>query len=450
MYTVNLPKILGTSKPRKLKGVASQAVRKKRSRKEEELSFVKSFQYVCVMVLGLIVAIVPTSPAAPQSPGSEAVFDENDPLVQDARWYAEDQGIELSEAVRRLKLQEISGDLNADLEANEKDTFAGMWTQHESEYRIIVRFTRDGSETIQRYIEGSPLEGIVELRPADTTYEELERIQARALYIVDGLDIRAESVIDVKSNRVELWVSDPTRLANVLQTTNARLPDEVDVVKVEGFSSPTANIYAGQEIVTYNSAGQGMICTTGFSVYNQTGTRGVTTAGHCLNNAYRNNVSLRFIDQRYGGSYEVQWHTAPDFTVKPRAADEYNNNGDTTPFYRVITGTRGRANQKVDDYVCKHGRTTQTTCGYIDYKSFRPNYGDGVQFNATFILVRPTSEDMGNRGDSGGPVYVGGTALGIVSGETGSNCNPPNNCPYLIYMPIDYVSGIGVQVLKAN
>lgn len=412
------------------------------------MSSVRCFRYAYVLAVGLIVAIVPMSPAVSQSPGSEVMFGENDPLVQDARWYAEDQGVDLREAVSRLKLQEVSGDLNADLDANESDTFAGMWTEHKPEYRIIVRFTRDGDETIRRYIEDGPLEGIVEVRSANTTNAELERIQARALYIVDGLDIRAESVIDVKSNRVELWVNDSTQLANILQTTNVRLPDKVDVVKVNGLSSPTANIYAGL-LLNYDTNGTSG-CTSGFSVRTQTETRGVTTAGHCNNTMYRGTTSLPYQAGRFKDSHDVQWHTAPGFTVRPWAADEYNNNGDTTPFYRVITDTRGRANQKIDDFVCKHGRTTDTTCGYIDHKSYRPNYGDGVQFNATFILVRPANEDMGNGGDSGGPVYVGGTALGIVSGETGPNCNPPNNCPYLIYMPIDYVADIGVQVLKAN
>ena len=390
-------------------------------------------------------------PAQSSTQGPASTFQglsESDPLVQDARVYAADQGVGLEEAVHRLELQDAVGKLEAELTEKERDTFAGLWIQHQPEFGVVVRLTRGGSEAVRPYVEGGPLANIVEVRSASATLVQLGAAQGRATSLTNGLDVRADSAIDVKDNRAELYVTDPAGLEEALSRANVRLPSEVHVVEQDGLSHPVSNIYAALELIVRNDSGQSAYCTSGFSVYDQYGNRGITTAAHCYDKAYRNGDPLTFISKRYGGSYDVQWHTAPGFTVKPWAADEYNNAGDTTPYYRVITATKAKTNQSIGDLVCKHGRTTGTTCGYIELKNHQPDYNDGLQWNATFIVVRPTSEDMTNGGDSGGPVYVGGNALGISTGETGPRCQPDTTgCTWLYYMAVDYVSGLGVQVL---
>jgi hypothetical protein len=70
---------------------------------------------------------------------------------------AEALGISVDEAVRRFQLQEAIGPLGAQLEANEADTFAGLWLQQEPEFRVVVAFTQDGEATMQPYVAGTPL-----------------------------------------------------------------------------------------------------------------------------------------------------------------------------------------------------------------------------------------------------------------------------------------------------
>jgi hypothetical protein len=43
------------------------------------------------------------------------------------------------------------GTLQGNLRANESDTFAGLWIQHEPTYGVIVAFTRDGAATLAKY-----------------------------------------------------------------------------------------------------------------------------------------------------------------------------------------------------------------------------------------------------------------------------------------------------------
>ncbi len=92
--------------------------------------------------------------------------------------YAKDQDVPLEEAVRRLQLQESVGKLGAELEANERDTFAGLWIEHEPEYRVVAAFTRDGEETIRPYVEGGLLWRTARLPRRSRSFRRPKRGQA--------------------------------------------------------------------------------------------------------------------------------------------------------------------------------------------------------------------------------------------------------------------------------
>ena len=155
---------------------------------------------------------------------------EEDAWEQDARMYAKQYGVDLQEALTRLHLQEPAGELGAALGANEAETFAGLWIQHEPEYRVIVMFTAGGEETIRPYIEGGPLEDIVEVREAEATMTELEQSQLKAAGILDQLGFQVASGINVFENRVELYVSEPSQLDEALKEKGMTLPAYVQII----------------------------------------------------------------------------------------------------------------------------------------------------------------------------------------------------------------------------
>ena len=74
-------------------------------------------------------------------------------LARDARMYAEQHDVELSEAITRLLMQDSVGELDVDLLSNESGTFGGLWIQNEPEYRVVVAFTKDGERTIAEYVK---------------------------------------------------------------------------------------------------------------------------------------------------------------------------------------------------------------------------------------------------------------------------------------------------------
>lgn len=131
---------------------------------------------------------------------------EGNALALDAQGYAEEHGLDLEEAIARLRLQAPAGELGAELAANEADTFAGAWIQHTPEFRIIVQFTESGEDTIRPYIESGPLSDLVEVRAASVTLAELEVTQETAWLMVRDLGVPVESGINVFKNYVELYV----------------------------------------------------------------------------------------------------------------------------------------------------------------------------------------------------------------------------------------------------
>ena len=166
---------------------------------------------------------------------------EGEALLSDAQSYAADFGVGLDEAVRRLGLQDQIGELNAELAAKERDTFAGLWLEHTPQFQVVVLFTRSGEETIRSYIENGPLADIFAVRTAEATLAELENAQAAAVRAVRDLEIPVNSLTNVRENRVELWVTDPAQFHAALREANIRLPDHVQVVKVDTLASPESD-----------------------------------------------------------------------------------------------------------------------------------------------------------------------------------------------------------------
>jgi hypothetical protein len=153
-------------------------------------------------------------------------------------------GVDLDEAVRRLQYQDDIGRLNATLTANERETFAGLWVEHQPDFRVIVRFTRAGNRTIRPYIESEPWADLIEVRSASVTLAELAAIQAQTTQALDRLDFEVTSLLDVKGNRVEIVVTDRAWFEKELENAGVDLPEHVELVVTEGHSARETDVCA--------------------------------------------------------------------------------------------------------------------------------------------------------------------------------------------------------------
>ena len=94
------------------------------------------------------------------------------------------------------------------------------------------------------------------------------------------------------------------------------------------------------------------------------------------------------------------------------------------------------ASSYVGEYVCHSGRTTGSSCGTVQQLNVKVTYQDG---NNLTHMTKVTGGICGDGGDSGGPVYAGNYALGIVSGGLG--------CAELFYTEVKEIESIyGVHV----
>lgn len=389
-----------------------------------------SLRRVFVLLAVLVALAVALSPV---QAASEILQDYPDSSLGDAQGYAAAVGVSLDEAIHRLQLQDVVGALDAELSEKEAKTFAGLWIEHTPTFRVIVRFTRQPGQTIKHYLAAYPaLADLVETRTASVSLVELQKAQEEALISFRNAGIPFESGINVFDNHVELYVAEANRLQfdAALQGQALRLADSVQVIAIKALGTADAEIYGGLSLST---------CTSGFSVKQTSdpGYKGITTAGHCGNTQSYSGTSLTYMNQILTGSYDIQWHRAPGFTVTNKI--RVSTSGTT----RSITSTKHRNDQAIGGYVCKYGMTTGYTCGYISAKNICPSWVPSCA--ATYIRVNNTAGygDLSSGGDSGGPWFLNNTAYGSHGGAPGDD---PNDA---IYMAVNYIGGLSVSVMTA-
>jgi|GEM_PF-823890 len=383
-------------------------------------------RYLRAFTLLIIFALI-SIPVAAQEPGPSPAGDSQN---RDAEEYANTVGVDLDEATYRLALQDEIGDLNEQLSTHEGELFAGLWVEHTPAFKVIAAFIRDGENIIQPYIENGPLESLVEIHPATVSLASLVTEQEVALALISDIDVQVDSGIDMSLERVELKVSERERFDAELQKRDIQLPAHVEVITVERLAEPVADIYAGLSF-------DNVICTTGFSVQHYERELGISTAGHCGNTPPTPELDFKYSASvlphqatAFGGSTDVQWHTAPAFTVRNWY---FNGSGNY-----LVNATKSRSYQYVNEWVCHYGRTTGYGCGYImDLNASLSSFIPGS--TATYIRVWNPIVDMAEPGDSGGPWFSGNTAYGImVAHQTGTNNG--------YYMAVNYFDDLNINV----
>jgi streptogrisin D len=209
---------------------------------------------------------------------------------------------------------------------------------------------------------------------------------------------------DVVANQVVVTVSDTARGTEALLASAAKFGAAVRVAHVHG--APGLTIAGGHPIV---STADGIRCSLGF---NLTGGFALT-AGHCTAAVpeWANGNNNKF----FGPSVRVNFPET-DFGL-------IRNDGNLNQFGSVFnysTGgmqdVTGAANNFVGQIVCKSGSTSGTTCARIEALNVTAHYAEGtvnglVQAN---LCSAP--------GDSGGAVFDGGTAKGLISGGITGTC----------------------------
>ena len=156
----------------------------------------------------------------------------NEPARKDAEEMAGQLGISADQALEIAGNQDAIGELNARLQQQEAETFAGLWIEYKPKYRVVVAFTKNGESTISRYVKNTSLESLIQVRTAKRSLAALEREQEQLNSLLQELALPFSSAIIVQENLVELNVTDQALLDAALAKTGRALPPDVRLVVI--------------------------------------------------------------------------------------------------------------------------------------------------------------------------------------------------------------------------
>lgn len=356
-------------------------------------------------------------------PSQSVVRSSEEAYQEDAKVYAATFGATVDEAVRRLKLQGPIAELDAILQDKESDTFAGLWIEHTPRFRAVIQLTSGGEEVILPYVQKGPLEDVVEVQVAPVSLKQLRLVHAKVIQDITSMGIPAESNIDLQNSGIRVYVTNAQQLTAALSTQKLTLPRNVQIIQLTQLSRPMANWYGGKSL---NG------CTSAFSV-SKFGVKYSSTAGHC--DTWSKSPLGNAVYYKYGGAFDLQVNYGPaGDTIKNWVADDM---WDGTPLYREITSYISLVS--VGTAVVKTGKTTGTTYGIVE--SNNHSYLN----SPTWVLVASTNPyiKIACGGDSGAPVFTGGTAIGVLSAGW---CDLSNN-KYIAMPSRGYVdSGFSIML----
>jgi hypothetical protein len=355
---------------------------------------------------------------------------DNDGLLFDAKMYSQHWGVTVDEAFRRFKLEDAARELESVLWEKEAATFGGLWIQNTPEFKIVTAFTGDAAKTISTYVTPE-IADVVEARSVKYSYKELQEIRNQFQSSLKDLGIEFNSATNVMKNNIDIDIvaKDKSRLDGAITGNKIMMSSQIIINEVNELSRPELDIYGGRSLVgLYN-------CTSGFAVKDNTGCKGITTAGHADDFLLFYIFSLPWQNELRGGSYDVEWHTCPLLTV----VNKFQNWEDGSTL--DVTATQTRSFQLIGETVSKYGDTTHYTAGTIYAKDA---YVSVPNCLPTWIKVYNAFgyADLSAGGDSGGPWFRGNTAYGIHQG--GDDLNN-----YAYYMAVNYITGLGVSVMTS-
>ncbi|OMJ31918.1 hypothetical protein BSZ14_11220 [Sphingomonas sp. Sph1(2015)] len=367
-----------------------------------------------------------------------APLDGNAALALDAAEYATLSGQAPMAAARELAVQEASVPLTDALKAEFADRLAGLSVGH-APFHIDILLTGDvpvADRVVQ--VAGSPV--LVRFRTgAYATHHQL--VIALALHQTEirasltqppgiGVDPRIGALVvmvaradaeaepgDALRDRIARIAGVPVRIAT-LDTSDSDLADLQGGARLTGIDPGNSRRYA---------------CTSGF-VVRRGSDSAIVTAAHCPDDlvwtdAERRQHPLPFLGQWGWGYQDVQVNGSP----APLSPAIWSDT--TKTISRRITGQRTRDQTRAGDIVCHRGERTGYSCAEVWIPDFAPA-GDlcGGGCTPTWVAVRGPSC---RSGDSGGPVFLGGIAYGIVKG--GSYRGGDGSCAFYYYMSVDFL-----------
>ena len=385
----------------------------------------------------LLLAGAAAQPAAAQTRVQSAA----EALAQDSRDYAARHGLADDEALRRLQAQEESVAATDALRTRYQKRFAGLSIEHSPNYRIVVLLTGRKPVPAETVVTSGMAVPVVFRTGARATEAKIVAVIGRYQARIRGsLDYAPAMGADPRTGELVVLVDRRDVERQGAEELDSRFESMTDVpVRIRSKDGEGLDLgLEGGTLVHGISpeSGRRQYCTAGFVVTDGERT-GLVTAAHCPDAlTYRDpktgDAPLRFLGQWGWSHQDVQLHVAQGEADAGHSPLFYADAAKTVA--RAPASARPRASTRVGDVVCRRGETSGYGCSEVELTHFAPP-GDlcGGPCAPTWVMVK--GECRG--GDSGGPVFIGTTALGIVKG--GGSRSRSGKCDYWFYMSTDFL-----------
>jgi len=382
---------------------------------------------------------------------------------KEAEFIARATGETVENTLRQLQLENDIAEQKISIKLREefKERLTGISIDHKKGSRLIVLLKGD-EKVPERTLQVNGNELIVEFRAGHSyTIAEIKHaIDGKIMALdeafpgIDGLYIEQRTgmvvlhILKDDSNNIEFMTKRAQEILGV-------------PVRIEEISSRT-ELQAVRGGATINIG-----CTTGFTVKKKYGTmRGVLSAAHCTgywvtyhDDNSTQGVFLQSQGESWNASEDVQWYKPHGFGYFSSLVEsKFYGVSSTMP--TQVTGFITQAGTEAGQRVCHRGITSGFSCGTVvskEYKLHEPpsqkkcgSSFDPVPCAATWVLVGPlqdtdsTAPDLKCAGgDSGGPWFSGGQAMGVHTAGGKEN----GVCVRGIYMSIDRIDSLGVELL---
>lgn len=246
--------------------------------------------------------------------------------------------------------------------------------------------------------------------------------------------------VDPSTNQVSVKIFDGVSTADQKRLTDLAA-DYGDAVRVEKFPGTLqTNAYESLGGIGIKSKDSGAGCTLGFNVRDSSGQKYFVTAGHCANTSaglwwHREAGNIYFGKRTewydFGGiekDYAVVKYNEDDaidvaaYGAVRAAGTEYEITDSRYPFDGESARRAGAVSSDLVGYVLSPSESV---------------YVDGVLVKNMIMTTH-----CARHGDSGGPLWAGTDALGVLSGSTtpkGETCNSAQDKYVSFFQPVHWV-----------
>jgi streptogrisin C len=358
-------------------------------------------------------------------------------LVQDAAEYARTFNVAPEEAMRRLVAQQSSVAATDALAKGYADRLAGMVIEHDATYRITILLT--GAEPVpDRTINAGGMIVPVTFR----TGALASRRQIVAAIEAHQADIRAALSgppgmgVDARTGSLVIMVrpSDAEKEgAQVLAQKFAAMTGvPVEIRTYNGVDKNLSGEGGGRLIGVSAESGKRSLCTAGFVVTDGSRTA-LSTAAHCADGLSSIESDKSEVPLTMLGAWGARYQDV-QINIGPQPMTPYFLVDKKRTMARPVASWRNRDSTRVGDFVCHRGERTGYSCATVEFVDYAPP-GDLCAGPCTPTWVAVRGPDCG-KGDSGGPVFSGMIAFGLMKGASNSS---DGTCRLYYYMSIDYL-----------